>query len=114
MLINVNVIVFISPRIYKGGVNLFYKFTYIFLNSEIYCIEGENLAYKNFHDGDFVHIMRNHSFKKGDIVLTNDFELFEVKTRHKNNTVSLYKNNNKKRVDIKEIIGTVVGYYKYK
>lgn len=58
--------------------------------------------------------MRNHSFKKGDIVLTNDFELFEVKTRHKNNTVSLYKNNNKKRVDIKEIIGTVVGYYKYK
>lgn len=83
-------------------------------NSEIYCIEGENLAYKNFHDGDFVHIMKNHSFKKGDIVLTNDFELFEVKTRHKNNTVSLYKNNNKKRVDIKEIIGTVVGYYKYK
>ena len=66
-------------------------------NSEIYCIEGENLAYKNFHYGDFVHIMRNHSFKKGDIVLTNDFELFEVKTRHKNNTVSLYKNNNKKR-----------------
>ena len=74
-------------------------------------VKAEILKAESIETVSYTHL---HSFKKGDIVLTNDFELFEVKTRHKNNTVSLYKNNNKKRVDIKEIIGTVVGYYKYK
>lgn len=79
---------------------------------EIFVVEGERLAYRGFHDGDYVRIIKNHPFKKRSIVLTNDFELFEVKTKHKDNTVSLCKNDKKKRVDINEIMGTVVGYYK--
>lgn len=80
--------------------------------SEIFVVEGERLAYRGFHDGDYVRIIKNHPFKKRSIVLTNNFELFEVKTKHKNGTITLHKKGVECKLDTKEIIGTVVGYYK--
>lgn len=75
--------------------------------SEIFYVEGNKLAYRKIYDGNFVWVKKGEPFKKRDIILTNDGGLFEVKTIHKDGTITLVKEGVSIRVDKNIIYGKV-------